>query len=132
MRLTEKHIRDSLNRSPHLVVVDKDVLGITDRIKEIDKEYFLVFNALDNRFEVHHADAKPYTRCLTLPYERLDARAIDYVNSTRVENAKQMIYEMDRHNEALEAQKKKELLNQMEELTDQAMPYFHKEDMNFI
>lgn len=54
------------------IKVEDDVFDIIKRIKEIDKDYFVVFNKEKSKFELHHSTQPLTTYCLTFPYECLD------------------------------------------------------------
>ena len=80
------------------VEVRGDLFGIAERIREIDDGYFILRRG--GRYEVHNRkDRDSY--CLTLPFEELDARTVDYVRKTRAERAQALFDEMERENEAL-------------------------------
>jgi hypothetical protein len=92
---------------PYLIYVENDVMGITKRIKEIDPGYFVMFNPRTQRYEVHHSEQPGGTLCVEIPYNELDSRAVDYVQRTRVENAKKIMAEMETRNAKLEIDKAK-------------------------
>lgn len=86
-----------------------NVFKIPERLKEIDKSYFVIYNTMIDKYEVHSTENKDGdTYCLTLPYDELDSRSIDYVRKTRVENARIIWEEMKRNNEKLEIEKAKQ------------------------
>ena len=66
-------------------IIKNDIFNIAKRLKSIDKKYFIVFNSDRNKYEVHYARAKN-TYELTIPYDTLDARTIDFVLKTRIQN----------------------------------------------
>jgi len=83
------------------VPVLSDVFGIAARLREIDPGYFVCMRRSDGAFEVHHTQsAKSYQ--LTLPYNTLDARAVEWVRRTSVQHAARLMDEVERHNDRLE------------------------------
>ena len=74
-----------------------DVYYIAERLKEIDFNYFILYNTKRKKYEIHHT-GQPGTYCLTVPYDELDARTIDFVNQTRVENRDRLLKELDEEN----------------------------------
>ena len=100
---------------PYLIHVESDVMDITKRLKEIDLNYFVMFNPRTQKYEVHHAEQIDGTLCLNLPFDELDSRAIDYVQKHRIENFKRIIAEMDAHNEKL----KMERLSKSKDIAEQ-------------
>lgn len=82
--------------------IETNVYNIPERLKEIDPGYFVVFNTETQAFEVHHTEQLGGTLALNIPYDTLDARTLELVRKTRVENAKKFYAEMEKHNEKLE------------------------------
>ena len=87
---------------PNCILVESDVYGIADRLKEIDKGYFVVFNPNNQRYQLHHSEQPDSSYCLTFPYEGLDDRAVEHTRRTSVTRAKTIFAEMKAHNEKLE------------------------------
>ena len=80
-----------------LVEIKEDLFDIAHRLKEIDVRYKVYRNLKLNRFEIHANGALQ----IATPFDRLDARTIDLVRSTRLENASRLIEEMDKSNARL-------------------------------
>ena len=83
------------------VLIKYDMFGISKRIKNIDKGYFILFNTNSNKFEVHHNNQVGGTYCLTCPFERLDSRLLDYVLLTSNKNSKNLLIEIENNNEKI-------------------------------
>lgn len=98
------------------IKITTDSLFISERLREIDKDYFIVFNEKRNKFEVHNSSQKLDTYCLTLPYNFLDERCVDLVLKTRIENKDNLIKIMDKENEKLEKRELKNILNGIREV----------------
>ena len=95
--------------------IESDCLGIVERMKSIDKDYFVLFDLDKQKFELdNHAQGK-FTYCLTFPYEQLDERAYLLTLKTRVQNSDKLYKEMEEENRRLEKQKIKEVLNDFKE-----------------
>lgn len=80
-----------------------DLYDIADRLKEIDKDYFVFFSYRDRRYEVHNRAQRGGTLALTVPYPRLDERTVRLVRRSRAERADEFIAETERENAKLEA-----------------------------
>lgn len=76
--------------------------NIPERLREIEKEYFVLYNKRTGHFEVHNTLNIGNTYCLTVPYKELDWRTVDLVKMTRSERAEKYIFEMDKRNDKLE------------------------------
>ena len=91
-----------------------DCQDVIPRLKEIDKDYFVVYNLDRKTFELHNHLQENGTFCLTLPFESLDERAISLTLKTQSFKRDELIKELDAENEKLEKQRKKDILNDME------------------
>lgn len=96
-------------------IVESDCLDIVQRIKAIDKDYFVVFNLQTGKFELHHAAQGKGTYCLTFPFDVLDERAYLHVLKTRVQNSDALFEEMERQNKLLEKRQINQILNDFKE-----------------
>ena len=85
-----------------LIKIDSDVFDISKRIKEIDKDYYIVYNLKTNKFEVHNSSQNLNSYALTCPYEKLDKRLLDYTMKTRICNSDKLLDEIDNHNRKIE------------------------------
>lgn len=82
--------------------IENDVLDIAARLREIDDGYFIVYNGLFRRLEVHNQRQRGNTFCLVVPSNRLNARTVELVRKTRAENADRLLAEIDEHNARVE------------------------------
>lgn len=88
--------------------VHTSTLRIPERLKAIDKGYFVVRNHKTCQWEVHHSGQLDNTLALNIPYEELDERTIKLVKSTRIEYAQNVFNEMERNNKKIEEDAKKQ------------------------
>mgnify|MGYP001000667952 CR=1 FL=1 len=105
-----------------LIPIETNVYNIPERLKEIDKDYFVVFNTEAQQFEVHNLGQIGNTLALNIPYDELDNRTIDLVQKTRIENAKKIFDEIDRQNLKLEIDSSKK----WKDVTDQQLREMHR------
>ena len=89
-----------------LVKIEKDLFSICDRLKEIDGRYEVFRNTIAHRFEVYIERALQFV----VPFQRLDARTLDFARKTRIERREQIVKEIDEQNAKIEMQKEKEIL----------------------
>lgn len=78
-------------------IVTSDLFNISNRLKSIDKNYFVLFNAKRKKFEVHYKRPSN-TYELTVPFDVLDARTVQLVQKTRVQNNQKIFDEIERSN----------------------------------
>ena len=100
------------------IKISTDVYNISKRIKDIDKNYYIVFNTSTNKFEVHNSQQLGGSFCLNLPYNFLDERTLNYVNETRAENIERILNQIDIENELKESADKTCTLNQFDEIIE--------------
>ena len=93
------------------IQIKHDVYNIAKRIKNIEKNYFIVYNTSKKSFEVHNSRQIGTTYCLTLPYKELDERALKYVNYTKSENIEKILNKIDNENKMLESAEKSKVLS---------------------
>ena len=89
-----------------LVKIEKDLFSISQRLKEIDARYEVYRNTLASRFEIYIERALQFV----VPFQRLDARTLDFARKTRIERREQIVKEIDEQNAKIEMQKEKEIL----------------------
>lgn len=74
-----------------------DAFNISKRVKQIDKNYYLVFNFKTNKFELY---SKLYTGVvLTLPYDQLDFRSLNFIRKKLTKSNEEVLKEVELHNE---------------------------------
>lgn len=81
--------------------ITSDTHDIVSRIREIDANYFVVYNTRRKGFEVHNS-AQNNTFCLTVPYPQLDCRTIELTLRTRREFLDKLLAEMEENNARIE------------------------------
>jgi hypothetical protein len=93
------------------VLIQRDVLDVVKRIKEIDRGYSVRYNLTRSRYEVCHirSAGEPV---LVLPYQKLDYRAVEYVRKTRLERLNEIIREITENNEKLERERERRIMDE--------------------
>lgn len=107
----------------YYVVIESTVFDIPQRLKKIDPGYFLVLNRQRDKFEVHHVDNRGGTYCLTVPYDDVDSRLLDYVRQTRADRAKKLFEEMEKNNQKIEERRKKDFKDYVGEVAKDIYQY---------
>ncbi len=93
------------------VAIQNDTFYISERLKEIDESYFLIYNFDKEKFEVHSSAQHGSTYCLTVPYSVLDERTLDLVRKTQAVNVDTIISELDKENEKMQKKREKEAVD---------------------
>lgn len=115
-----------------LIRIKHDAFNIARRIKSIDKGYFLCFNTITKRFEVHNSKQR-HTFCLVVENKQIDCRVLSQVFKTRRENIDKILAEIDKHNKMLENQSKTKMLDKSSFMFKEMFSYasHHEGDVNF-
>lgn len=80
-----------------LIKIFNDVFDICQRIKEIDSNYYVVYNTIKNCYEIHNSRQYFSTFCISCP-EGLNAKVVDKLRKTRIENLNKVLKEMEEEN----------------------------------
>ena len=93
--------------------IDHDVYNISKRIKEIDKNYYIVFDTSRSKFEIHNSSQIGSSYCLTLPFNELDERVINHVYQTQSANIDIILEKIENENKLRESANKSSALSQV-------------------
>ena len=99
----------------NLIQIFTDPFFICQRLKEIDRSYFVMFDLEKKNYQLHSSEQRGNSYCLTFPFDCLDARAVEHAKKTRVENEDKIIEEIDRENKRLEKKLIKDEINRLKE-----------------
>ena len=80
-----------------------DVYNISKRIKDIDRDYCVVYNTSKQVFEIHNSNQIGSSYCLTLPYHELDERCLKYVLKTQSVNIDEILEQIENDNNLRES-----------------------------
>lgn len=110
------------------MLIINDALDIASRIKEIDDTYIIRYDKTKQKFKVlRRVYEKEYFQCY-LPFNRLDARAVQHLYLTRRENLTKLIQEIDSNNLKIEAQEKYKAKQKIEESLENSFSKFYKRE----
>lgn len=84
------------------VIITHDVFDISKRIKNLDVNYYIVYDTRLCRYEIHNSKYSN-TLCLVLPFDCLDCRAIEYVRKS--ENVEECLNEIEINNQRINQHK---------------------------
>ena len=98
------------------IKIETDALFITNRLKQIDQNYFVVYNTKKSRYELHNSKQLGDTFCLVCPYKNLDERFVILAQKTQSKNIDKLIAEIDKQNEKLDKQNIKNLTQKIGEM----------------
>ncbi len=100
-----------------------DVYNISKRVKNIDRDYYVVYDTSNNKFEIHNSSQIGSSYCLTLPYKNLDERCLKYVYQTKSENIEKILETIDNENKIKESAEKSSALSNAYELINEEIKW---------
>ncbi len=83
------------NKMNNLILIENDIFDINTRLKAIDDGYFIVYNTVKNKYEVHNRKNGINTYAITVPFDELDYRTVILVNRTIKCNVDKLFAEID-------------------------------------
>lgn len=94
--------------------INDDVYFISQRIKELDRSYHILYNLTRHCYEVHSFEQSD-GYCFTVPFQELDERTLQFAHKTRRENQDKIIKEIEKNNEDLYKKQLKEQVKMLKE-----------------
>lgn len=98
-----------------MIVIENDVYNIAKRIKYIDRDYFIVYNTSKENYEIHNKSQIGSTYCVTIPYNTLDERTLDFVYKTQSKNIEEILCKIENENKLHENAEKSRVFLQLNE-----------------
>lgn len=99
----------------------RDLFDLYKRIREIDKNYVLLKNKMNGKIEVHNFNQRGVS--FVMEAKPLDARLIEKLQKTRVENSVKFFRELDLQNEKIEREKFNSLTQKTREINEEIAKY---------
>lgn len=126
-----KHrVEDALtNQSArHLTPMFTSVYAIPERVYQYDPDFFVVYNTVTGKYEIHSLNHYPDTHALTVPYNELDVRALRWLwrNDLRV-HGKAIFQRIEQGEQRLEKSKQREWSNWVEAVAGETRSMFAKD-----
>ncbi|MBU7006301.1 hypothetical protein [Phosphitispora fastidiosa] len=122
----ETQIHDRLQGKQHLQPIFTSALGIPERLREMDPNYFLVLNTKTQKYEVHNLAHKGNTYGITIYYDELDYRTLYITRASDLRYRKNLLREIDEHNEKIERIAEKDRRNELRGVGEEMKPYFSR------
>ena len=111
-----------------LIRIIDDVFDISRRLKEIDSNYFVVFNTKKQKFEIHNKSQKN-TYCLTVSNNKLDCRAVTQTLKSRRERIDKILQEMEDNNQKIIDDNNKKIKDMAEWKLKEMFDYSNRHDI---
>lgn len=106
------------------IPVTSHAMDIPVRLKEVNRDFFVMFNTRHQKYEIHCASQPESTLACVLPFDDLDYRAIQYVREFARERTENLAREIEEYNEKM-------IRKQQEEMIDKA-GYKCREAFNYL
>lgn len=79
-------IKKSFNyeNNVHYKIIENDIFGVSERLKEIDPNLYLVYNGLQDCYEIH--DITQISTTYALTFDELNGEIIDILRKVKTRN----------------------------------------------
>ncbi len=101
--------------------ITHDVYEIAKRIRYIDKDYYIIYDTSKKVFEVHNSSQLDTTYCLTIPFNTLDIRTLEYVYESMSANIDKIIEKIENDNQLRENADRRCVLSQFNDTLETEM-----------
>lgn len=105
----KRRVLERISDRPRLIAMFDSALDMPQRIQEYREHFFVCYNRVADKFEIHSLDQEGDTYCATVPFRELDRRTLIYLwqNDIRV-HGKDLIRRIDEANEKMQKTKQKD------------------------
>lgn len=97
----------NLENNIHFRIIEDDFKGIAKKIKQIDKNLYLVLNKLHNCFEIHDITQNITTYALT--FDNLDSSIIDIIKKVKMRDTISIVQEQSYFKKRFEEQSENQM-----------------------
>ena len=107
-------------------IITADLFNISNRLKKIDKNYFIIFNHVKKVYEVHYKNQSGSTFCFSVEKKYLNSEVITKAHKTNVRNAKGLLSEIFENNKKLSEKSENYLKEKSESTLKSFITYANK------
>lgn len=88
------------------ILIKNDVFNIFKRIKQINNNYFIIFNKLKNKYEIHDN----FGIVFSLPFNVLDERCLTYVRKMLKSSNEDILKDIELTNQKIEKENNEKII----------------------
>ena len=93
------------------IIIENDLFDISQRLKEIDNGYYVVYDTDKSRYEVRNIDLGGKI-CFVVPYKYLDEKTLKYARKTNIKNSKKLLDEIEKNNKEIEVKNYNKIIDE--------------------
>lgn len=90
------------------IIVKNDIFNISKRIKHINRDYFVVYDNDEKRFQIFDKHGV----VISLPYKNLDMRGINFLVERLKKSNFEILEEIEKHNQKIDEESMKKTVQQ--------------------
>ena len=109
-----------------LKIIKNDLFNIVNRLKKLDKSYFVVFNFFRKRYEVHSKNQKGSSLCFVVDKPYLNSEVLTKAHKTSVRNSKKLLEDIISNNKKLQEKDENYLKEKSEDYLKDYIKYANK------
>lgn len=100
-------MRNLYKNSKNFKVIDRHISRVPKQLKKIDAGYFVVWNDLKGKFEVHNENQSGSSLAFVVHAEELDNRTMIKARETAIHRADELMDKIRKSEKKMEADKRK-------------------------
>lgn len=129
MKISKRNeIDNRLNNKRHLLVLEGSTNYIPERIEEYDKDMFVVFNTINQKYEIHSIQYPGDTYQMTVPFDELDNRILKHVWQNDISvHGKEIFKRIEQGEEKAKKSKDREFKNWVQGVASETKSMFAKD-----
>lgn len=93
------------------IKIESDVFDIAKRVKQINENYYILFDTSKQKFELHSKEQQN-SYCFSYPFQNLDNRFLDLVYTTNIKYIDNIMEDIDNNNREIEKREKQKTKSQ--------------------
>ncbi len=93
------------------IKIESDVFDIAKRVKQINENYYILFDTSKQKFELHSKEQQN-SYCFSYPFQNLDNRFLDLVYTTNIKYIDNIVEDIDNNNREIEQREKQKTKSQ--------------------
>lgn len=90
------------------IIVKNDIYNISKRIKYINRDYYIVYNNIEKKFQIFDKQGV----VITLPYKNLDIRGINFLVERLKKSNFEILEEVEKHNQKIDEEARRKTIEQ--------------------
>lgn len=125
-------VLERIRYRPRLTPIFTSTHDIPEQLFQYDPTFFMVYNNVKDKFEIHNLDQIGDSYCMTVPYKELDVRTIQWLWQCDIRvHGRDIFRALERDEQRMEKRKEREFKNWVEDVAKETRTMFAKDAWKF-